>query len=72
MDIDMPLMNGIEATKEIKKLDINDKVKIIMLSAFNTEDLMKEAFEVGAVAYYVKPISFQKLKELKDSNFLAI
>ena len=72
MDIDMPIMNGIESTREIKKNDDMNSVIIVMLSAFNTEEIIKESKEAGASDFYVKPISFKKLKELRDSYFLNI
>ena len=72
MDIDMPIMNGIEATMQIKKYwDPNNKVKVAMLSAFSSEELISDSYKVGAEFFYVKPISFKKLKELKEINFFG-
>ena len=70
MDVDMPIMNGIDATRIIKKEDIKNQVKIVMLSAFNTEEVIKESLDAGAYDFFVKPISFKKLKELKEKHLL--
>ena len=68
MDIEMPIMNGFEATIELKRLDKNNKLKVIMLSAFNSEEIINEAFKVGALEFYVKPISIKILKQMKENK----
>ena len=70
MDIEMPIMNGIEATKIIKSIDKANQVKIVMLSAFSGEEIIRESFKAGAIEFYLKPISFKKLKEMKESKFI--
>ena len=52
MDVSMPEINGIDATKEIMK--INPSAKIIVLSMWRNEDLVKEAIKAGAKGYVVK------------------
>lgn len=53
-DIQMPNMNGIEMTKEIKK--INPKQNIIFITAFNENHLLLEAINLGIDKYIIKPI----------------
>ena len=53
MDITMPNMNGIEAIKEIMKLD--DDAKIIMVSAMGQKPLIMEALCSGATDFVIKP-----------------
>lgn len=60
MDITMPDMDGITATREIMK--INPKAKIIMVSAMGTQDKVFEAISAGAKDFIVKP--FEKSKFL--------
>jgi len=55
MDIVMPEMNGIEAVKEIMKLDPN--AKILMCSALGQEALVTESIEAGAKDFIIKPFS---------------
>jgi DNA-binding NarL/FixJ family response regulator len=52
MDISMPVMNGIEATKHICKLCANTKVAI--LSMHHTREYMQRALDAGAVGYLLK------------------
>lgn len=64
MDITMPVMTGIEALKEIKK--INQNVKVVMVSAMGQEVLIKEAVVNGAASFIVKPFKCEKLLEVLD------
>ncbi|MHB8418467.1 MAG: response regulator [Myxococcales bacterium] len=53
MDIVMPFKSGIEATREIVKLD--QRAVILMCSALGQESLVMEAIEAGATDFIVKP-----------------
>ncbi len=64
MDITMPDMNGIEALKEIKKIDPN--AKVVMVSAMGQENLIREAVLSGASSFIVKPFQKDKLVEVLD------
>ena len=59
MDIRMPNMDGIEATKVIHKS--NPDIKIIMLTTFNDDDLVYNAIKSGASGYLLKDISTDML-----------
>jgi two-component system, NarL family, response regulator LiaR len=52
MDILMPVMNGILATRAI--LAQYPQVKIIILTSFPTDELIQEALEAGAIGYLLK------------------
>ena len=52
MDIDMPEMDGIEATRRIKEL--YPHIKIVMLTVFDREDKIFEAIKAGATGYLMK------------------
>jgi NarL family two-component system response regulator LiaR len=52
MDVRMPTLNGVEATKVIKKRW--PVVHIVMLTTFNEEELIKEALSSGAEGYLLK------------------
>ena len=66
MDIQMPLMNGIETTKNIRKLKDEFKcdIPIIALSADAYSNNVKEALDAGMNAYLTKPF---KPKDLYDT-----
>ncbi|MDI9611051.1 MAG: response regulator [Archaeoglobaceae archaeon] len=61
MDIVMPEMNGIDALKEIKKLDPN--AKVVMCTAVGQEQMVKMAIKLGAKGYIVKPFQAPKVVE---------
>ncbi|MCX7986799.1 MAG: PAS domain-containing protein [Bacteroidales bacterium] len=66
MDCKMPVMNGFEATKEIKKL--MPRLPVIMQTAYTSGDEQEKAKEVGCDAFITKPIVrkslFQNIKNL--------
>jgi len=55
MDVVMPQMSGIDATRKIIKADKN--AKVIIISAMGQENLVMEAINVGAKDYILKPFS---------------
>lgn len=59
MDIKMPEMDGLEAIKQIKK--INPNVPIIIQSAFSMPNDKKLGYDAGATHFITKPISRDKL-----------
>ncbi len=54
MDIRMPNMNGVVATKRIKEIDEN--IKIIILTTFDDSDYILSAINNGACGYLLKDI----------------
>jgi len=54
MDITMPEMDGVQAIREIKK--INPDAKILVISAMGQEIHVKEAVMAGASGFIVKPL----------------
>lgn len=61
MDIRMPVMDGIEATKRIAKQ--HPEVKIIMLTSFSDRDSVIPAIREGAVGYQLKDVEPRVLTE---------
>lgn len=61
MDITMPEMNGIEATKEITAFDAN--AKIVMCSAMGQQAMVLDAIKSGARDFLVKPFDAKKVIE---------
>jgi two-component system response regulator NreC len=55
MDIAMPLLNGIEATRQIKK--IYPKTKVIILSMYSHDRYISELLSLGACGYLLKDCS---------------
>ena len=63
MDIQMPVMDGYEATKSIRALPNGDKVVIIALSANAFEDDIQKSLSMGMNAHLAKPIDSNTLIE---------
>jgi signal transduction histidine kinase/CheY-like chemotaxis protein len=65
MDINMPEMNGIEATKEIVKCD--PEIKIIAVTAVTEKIDQQACFEVGMKGFLFKPFTEKDLFEIINS-----
>jgi DNA-binding NarL/FixJ family response regulator len=61
MDIDMPTVNGVDATKKIRKL--YPELPIIMLTIFEDNDNIFDAICAGASGYILKKNATQELAE---------
>jgi len=61
MDITMPELDGIQAVREIKKIDAN--AKIIMCSAMGQQAMVIEAIQAGAKDFIVKPFQADRVIE---------
>ncbi|MGG2065827.1 MULTISPECIES: response regulator [unclassified Bacillus (in: firmicutes)] len=59
MDVSMPKMDGIEATKRMKQYD--PSIKILMLSSFSEQDYVLPALEAGADGYQLKEVQPDQL-----------
>ena len=59
MDIEMPKMNGIEATAIIKSKF--PQIKIIMLTVFDNDENIFKAIKAGADGYFLKEVNPQEL-----------
>ena len=59
MDITMPEMDGIQALKEIKKLD--GGAKVIMCSAMGQQAMVIESIQAGAKDFIVKPFQAERV-----------
>ncbi len=65
MDINMPVMNGLDAIREIRKEPAPlNQTPVVVLSGDAFERQQQEAFKAGANAYLTKPIDEEKLLPL--------
>ena len=82
MDIMMPVMNGLEATKAIRKLNRADAktIPIIAMTANAFEEDVKTCLEAGMNAHLAKPLDIEKMKrtiyeqinKIRNTNGLKI
>ena len=61
MDLLMPLMNGAEATREIRRLCPH--VQVVVLTSFREETLVEEALKAGAIGYLLKDVTADELAD---------
>ena len=64
LDIIMPQLGGIETLRFLRQLDKN--LKIIMVSALDSLDKVKECMKAGATHYILKPFEPEKVKEIVE------
>lgn len=69
-DLKMPGMNGIEMTREIRKVDINSSV--IVTTAFSDVETILQSVDAGIDKYVVKPINTNELIEAMEYVALKI
>lgn len=66
MDITMPVMDGITAVKEIKKID--SSATIVMCSAMGQQSMVIDAIQAGARDFIVKPFVKEKIIETLNKH----
>lgn len=66
LDVVMPKMNGMEALKKI--MDIDQDVKVLLVTAIGHDLLIKKALQMGASGYVIKPFNTEQF----ISNFNSI
>jgi len=67
MDIKMPVMDGYDATKQIKKM--HPHLPIIAQTAYSTEEDIEKAFAAGCDDFIAKPVDLHILKPIIDKYF---
>ena len=56
LDIQMPLMNGLEVLKEIKSDPILKDISVIMVSAYTSAEDIEQSMNLGASGFIKKPV----------------
>ena len=64
MDLSLPVIDGLAATRLIRKLPDLESIPIIAVSAHDTSDFQSEAIQAGCDTYVTKPIDFNELEQL--------
>jgi len=64
MDLSLPIVDGLAATRRIRQLPDLATVPIIAVSAHDTADFHAEALAAGCDAYITKPIDYTELEDL--------
>jgi len=64
MDISMPRLDGLGATRRIREIETLRDVHVIAVTAFGTEGFQRAAYDVGVSGYLTKPIDFTRMHQL--------
>ena len=76
MDLSLPKLDGLAATRQIRKDTVGVKIPIVAVSAHDSPQSRSEALAAGCNEYVTKPIDFDRLDELlkrflpQESNFV--
>ncbi|MBB3070581.1 CheY-like chemotaxis protein [Paenibacillus baekrokdamisoli] len=68
LDLKMPDMDGIEALREIRKID--PSVMVAMITAYGDPDKLEAAREMGVEAFFTKPFDINHVKEFVMSSLM--
>ncbi len=71
MDIQMPVMNGLEATRKLKELPETRSIPVVALTSWAMKGDEKIILEAGCDDYMAKPINTRHFIKLVDSYFNA-
>ena len=64
MDLSLPMLDGLAATRRIREQDGLSSVPIVAVSAHDSADFHAEALAAGCDEYVTKPIDFDQLVQL--------
>jgi len=67
LDLNMPMMHGKEALKQIKASNVLRDIPIVVLTTSTEENGIAECYSLGASAYVVKPPGFEELTDAAKS-----
>ena len=64
MDINLPELDGLGATRRIRENDVLREVPVIAITAFGTEGFQRAAYDAGVAGYLTKPLDFDRMHQL--------
>ena len=64
MDLSLPQIDGLAATRLIRQLDGMSAIPIVAISAHDTSDFRNDALAAGCDEYLTKPVDFDRLEGL--------
>jgi CheY-like chemotaxis protein len=64
MDISMPALDGLAATRRIRDDDRLRSIPVIAVTAFGTEGFQRAAYDVGVSGYLTKPLDLDRMRLL--------
>lgn len=64
MDINLPTLDGLGATRRIRENDALRDIPIVAITAFGTEGFQRAAYDVGVSGYLTKPLDLDRMSQL--------
>ena len=64
MDINLPTLDGLGATRRIRENEVLREVPVIAITAFGTEGFQRAAYDVGVSGYLTKPLDLDRMHQL--------
>jgi CheY-like chemotaxis protein len=61
MDINLPTLDGLGATRRIRETEALREVPIVAITAFGTEGFQRAAYDAGISGYLTKPLDFDRM-----------
>jgi DNA-binding NarL/FixJ family response regulator len=55
LDISMPVLNGVEATRQLRK--VSPETEVLILTMHDSEQMIQQVFEAGALGYVLKDVA---------------
>lgn len=60
LDLNLPLLSGLELLESVKKIPALAAIPAVVLTTSGQESDVARAFELGAAGYFVKPVDFDR------------
>jgi CheY-like chemotaxis protein len=64
MDINLPALDGLAATRRIRQNEALRDVPVIVITAFSTAGFQRAAYDAGVAGYLTKPLDFDRMNQL--------
>jgi len=70
MDIDMPMMSGLDALTKL--LEDNPEARVIMMSSYVDEEVVKKCFQIGAINFILKVTPIDQIQKLLEDTIATL
>jgi two-component system chemotaxis response regulator CheY len=63
LDVNMPVMNGLDCVKELREAGLHPRMKVMMVTTESDNNFIRRALEYGADEFLMKPFTPESLRE---------
>jgi CheY-like chemotaxis protein len=67
LDLNMPIMNGIEFLQQVKQDDMLKRIPVVVLTTSEEQQDKVNSFNLGVAGYMAKPVDYQRFVEMMRS-----